>query len=157
LSLCANRALPELSNKSAIPYDKLAGLSRLGSGSSCRSFYSPWAIWDEQGARAVDLPYQELIHHVVLISEEEKQISSSEAHQRVPTSPLFATRPDRAKQRLKVLLENLHSKNWRTVYELVWQDFHDMHQMFQTANPAFSYINPTSQSVLNYLQDYWEE
>ena len=35
----------------------LSIMSRYGSGSSCRSFFSPWALWEGEGARPVQLPF----------------------------------------------------------------------------------------------------
>jgi len=112
-------------------------------------------LWDKDGVKAIDLPYQKLIHHVVIISHDEKNVSSSEAHQRVTSSHLFEGRPQRAEENLKMLLESFQQKNWKRSYEIVWQEFSDMHQLFETAKQPFKYINDDSQFVLNYLQQYW--
>lgn len=157
LTTCANRALAELCQKPELDDDTLAQLSRQGSGSSCRSFYSPWALWNDATTKALNFPYSNLIHHVILISETEKKIPSSEAHQRVTSSPLFATRPERAEQRLKVLMNALETQDWKNAYKIAWDEFHDLHELFITAKHPFRYRNASTEKALNYLQNYWEK
>jgi len=157
LTKCACLALSELTNITLPDMQTQAKLSQLGSGSSCRSFFSPWALWTENKVEAITLPYENLIHHVIVISDEEKSISSRMAHRQIHTSEHYATRPARAKERLKVLLEALKNKDWKKSYEVCWEEFIDMHQLFQTASPAFNYITPRAEEMLNTLQNFWKE
>lgn len=73
LTRCAAIALSELTNKPIPSVDEQAQLSRLGSGSSCRSFYSPWALWEDNEVKEIDLPYKELIYQGVIISNKKKK------------------------------------------------------------------------------------
>lgn len=158
LTRCAVRAITELKQLEPLSDYDQAELSRLGSGSSCRSFFSPWAIWDERGARLINLPaYPELHHQVVVISHEEKTVSSSEAHRRVLTSPLYPTRAQRATHNLEALLHALNDQNWKQAYQITWQEFHDMHQLFKTAAHPFSYIKAESKTLLGIIQNFWHE
>jgi len=157
LTTCAVQALAELTDAEPISTEQIAILSRHGSGSSCRSFFSPWALWTADNIQAIELPYPNLIHHVVLISEAVKQVSSSQAHQRIQTSPLFTTRTQGATENLKHLLEALQKKNWHTTFSVCWQEFTDMQQLFTSAKPAFSYLTPASEQALEYLQTYWQD
>jgi diphosphomevalonate decarboxylase len=133
----------------------MAALSRQGSGSSCRSFFSPWALWKDEVVGAIDLPYKNLIHHVIVVSNTKKDISSSEAHRRVQTSLLFPGRDKRAESRLEKLLKSFGDKNWAKSYTILWQEFWDMHALFETAEEPFGYMLPDSLEVLNYLRNYW--
>lgn len=155
LTKCASLALSYLTNKEIPSIDEQASLSRLGSGSSCRSFYSPWALWDDAGVRAVDLPYTNLIHQVVVVSNQEKAVSSSEAHKRVKTSTFYDTRNQRAEENLKLLLNAFSAKDWKSIYQICWREFHDMHQLFTSCEQPFSYITQNSQVLLNALEDLW--
>lgn len=157
LTKCAVLALSELTAHRPLTTEEQAQLSRLGSGSSCRSFFSPWALWQDENVQAIDLPYQELLHQVIVISRDAKLISSSKAHQLVQSSPLYSTRIMRAEQRLNQLLKALHEKAWASVYSLCWQEFHDMHQLFTTCASPFSYITPQTEKALHDLQEFWQE
>ena len=156
LTKCASLALSELTQQPLPTIAIQAGLSRQGSGSSCRSFFSPWALWDGEHVDAVELPYPELLHQVIVISHDEKEVPSSEAHQRIRTSAQYATRSERAKLNLKTLLLAMEKKDWATAYKTCWQEFQDMHHLFSSCAKPFSYMSDKTNDVLNDLQDLWQ-
>lgn len=156
LTLCAVKAISVLDKNINLSIEKIAELSRYGSGSSCRSFFSPWALWEEEKICVINLPYTDLLHHVVLVSNEKKIVNSSSAHKNVLTSLLFQERPLRAKIRLQELIKSLDEKNWHQAYVIVWQEFWDMHLLFETCATPFSYMLPSTLAVLNYLRNYWK-
>ncbi len=157
LTKCALLALCQLTGKAMPSIDEQAQLSRLGSGSSCRSYYSPWALWKKDGVSAVDLPYDHLIHQVVVINSQEKEVSSRQAHQRVKTSVHYAGRCKRAEENLKVLLNALRSQNWKDAYQICWREFQDMHLLFSTCEQSFSYITESGKNLLQTLEKFWEK
>jgi len=140
-----------------ISTEEMATLSQKGSGSSCRSFYSPWALWDEKGVKEIDLPYPKLIHHVIVVSQQKKCVSSREAHKRVESSLLFENRENRTQTRLHDLIHSLSTEDWEKSYKIVWQEFWDMHALFETCDNFFTYLLPESLTVLNYLRQYWQK
>ncbi|KTC87443.1 MULTISPECIES: diphosphomevalonate decarboxylase [Legionella] len=155
LTKCAALALSELKSQPLLSIEKQAQLSMQGSGSSCRSFYSPWALWEEDSVKAIELPYMQLQHQVIIISHAEKRVPSSEAHVRVKSSSHYETRSYRATENLKVLLRALKAKDWANAYHLCWLEFQDMHHLFATSNPPFSYITETADEALKSLQELW--
>lgn len=156
LTRCASLALSEITATAMPSVDDQAQLSRQGSGSSCRSFYSPWALWEGNEVKAIDLPYQQLLHQVILVSHQEKTVSSSDAHRRVKTSTRYAERSVRAQQRLDQLLQALKNQHWAQARDLCWHEFQDMHQLFSTCEEPFSYLTPDCLSLLTVLQREWE-
>ena len=149
-------ALSELTHTPIPSIETQAQLSRAGSGSSCRSFFSPWALWEEDTVKAIDLPYKQLIHNVIVISHAEKKISSSEAHQLIRTSKLYSTRAERAEQNLKTLLSAFAAQDWSSAYQVCWREFQDLHSLFSSCSSPFSYISEQSQSILVNLQELWQ-
>lgn len=133
----------------------MAEFSRLGSGSSCRSFFEPWALWFSEGVKPLEFPYMNLYHQVVVVESSKKKVSSSEAHRRVVTSPLFNGRIGRAEMRLADLIYAFEHRDWRKAYETVWAEFWDMHALFETSTPHFGYLQPGSLEVLRYIDDIW--
>ena len=157
LTLCACQALSELMHK-PLPYlGEQARLSAKGSGSSCRSFFQPWAIWQEDNISGLELPYKQLLHQVIIVEKQTKAVSSSEAHQRVSSSLLFAGRPARAETRLAELLTSLKTEDWQRSFELVWQEFWDMHALFETSNPSFGYLTADTLTVLSHVKNLWQQ
>ncbi len=213
---------------------ELALLSRQGSGSSCRSFFSPWVYWSADEVYEMDHRLPQLLHSVVIVDQQVKKVSSSEAHLRVASSELFQNRIERAHARAEILKsllkQNSNSQNifysnkvsnlsdfstpsknnktivsdlntnrqtnqrrgesdergdiilgsytndsteqrmitefsdmiidkgiWSQLYELVWNEFWDMHSLFETSKPSFYYMTPKSLLALRILQDDWEK
>ena len=134
----------------------LAALSQRGSGSSCRSFFKGWVLWDES-VKSLQLNWPECLHQVLIVSDQPKKVLSSEAHQRIQSSALFPGRAKRATARYQSLLTALNTLEWHTAYQIVWQEFWDMHALFHTSNPAFQYMTAQTMEVLLSLQQYWVE
>jgi diphosphomevalonate decarboxylase len=157
LTKCAVLALSELNHQPLLTTAEQAQFSRLGSGSSCRSFYSPWALWSGDTVRTPDLPYDSLIHQAIIISNEEKEIPSSDAHILIRTSPFYDDRHQQAAEHLKLLMQALESKDWHSAYEICWREFQSMHALFTSCAKPFTYFTPRSQEVLRLIQDFWKQ
>lgn len=157
LTKAAMRALADLTQQDELDVDTCAKLSQRGSGSSCRSFYRPFAWWDQQGCRDItDLPYSTLLHHVVVVDRQEKAVASSEAHRRVQSSPDYAARLVNANQRCDALLAALKQQNWTRCYQLVSDDFLEMHALFENCQQPFSYQTDASKRIVADIDRYWQ-
>lgn len=157
LTKCAHEVYLAESALKAKPYTakELSKLSQKGSGSSCRSFFSPWGLWHDSGAEDIQLPLKKLRHMVILCDESVKSVSSSEAHKLVLTSEHFKGRPERATDRLQNLISALRENQWGEAHQICWNEFWDMHNLFHTSIPAFMYMNGPTMEVLNYLNRDW--
>jgi diphosphomevalonate decarboxylase len=156
LTKCAAVAASHLKNESFADLANMNRLSRRGSGSSCRSFFSPFAIWDADGAWPLNLGSLHLLHQVVVVDSSRKEVSSSDAHKRVLTSGHWDGRPKRAHERLQKLIRALEHNSWREAYEITWAEFQDMHELFQTSRPSFGYMKESSLHVLEIIREFWE-
>lgn len=134
---------------------QLAHLSRTASGSSCRSFFEPWCMWDGDSIHALDFDVGHLMHMVVIVDGGRKSVSSSDAHSRVTKSPHFSGRVDRARMRMDRLLPALESSDWRSAYEICFEEFEDMHELFHTSDPPFRYRTADSDRIVEDCADLW--
>lgn len=139
-----------------ISMSEKAELSRKGSGSSCRSFFGPWALWSQNEVRALQFPLGSLLHQVIVVESEKKEVSSSEAHRRVLSSALFEGRPQRAELRLESLSRAFADRNWKGAFAITWAEFWDMHALFETSDPSFGYLLPESIRVLRWIENLWK-
>jgi diphosphomevalonate decarboxylase len=131
-----------------------ARISRQGSGSSCRSFEGPFVEWSEENAQAVQTAMPEMAHFVVVVSRTEKKISSSQAHQLVKTSPLWNGRVERVTERFHHLKAALAVGDISEVSRLSWTEMWEMHSLFHTATPAFTYWEPgTIHALRSFAED----
>ncbi len=129
----------------------LAMLSRQGSGSSCRSFEGPWVVWDDQSAAAMETRMPRMKDLVALVSSSPKEVSSSQAHALVKTSPLWAGRTERVADRLRTLQAALGEGDWASVVRTSWSEMWEMHSLFHTCSEPFSYWAPGSMAILQWL------
>ena len=136
----------------------LAQLSRLGSGSSCRSFEGPWVYWEGEKALVppgIDLP--EMAHFVILMSTQPKQVSSSEAHLRIKTSPLWEKRVERVISRTAQILEAMKTKNIKQMALLAWAELWEIHSLFHTASSPFTYWEPGTVQALQFFSQWMDQ
>lgn len=159
LTRVAFKALSALTGRPAPSIHEESEWSRKGSGSSCRSFFEPWSVWAPDGADWVEgLGYENLIHQVVVVNDEIKAVSSSEAHKRVASSLVFQGRPERAEERVRALVAALREKNWTEAFEITWAEFWDMHALFETSRPSFGYMTAGSLEVLRFVRsETWDK
>lgn len=127
----------------------VAALAALGSGSACRSFMGPFVEWDPKlGIRALpdhsDSSNPQWIDFILLLETAPKKVSSSEAHERVKTSVLFSGRAHLAEERLAHLKNALSRLDYEALSELVLNEAIDMHELFHTSEPSFTYLNEES-------------
>lgn len=135
-----------------IPCSVLSELSRQGSGSSCRSFEGPWVLWEGESARRVQSNFEPLSDLVLMIEESEKLVGSSEAHRRILSSRNWQGRVERANSRVTRLQEILLRGDWGEFSSLSWQEAMDMHELFHTSEPSFSYFKSGTREVLSWLE-----
>ena len=95
------------------------------------------------------------MHMVVIVDGGRKSVSSSDAHSRVTKSPHFSGRADRARMRMDRLLPALESSDWRSAYEICFEEFEDMHELFHTSDPPFRYRTADSDRIVEDCADLW--
>ncbi len=121
----------------------IAQVSRMGSGSSCRSFEGPWVVWEGERSQEFQAPQLPPVSHfVVLIQTLPKKVSSSEAHSLVRTSPLWQGRVERVESRLAVCKKALHAGDFSALARVAWAETWEMHSLFHTAADPFTYWAP---------------
>lgn len=108
-----------------------AQLSQRGSGSSCRSFFSPITVWKNEDIFSMDMPFK-IEHDIILFSQNPKKTSSSKAHTIISQSSNLDARIERANNRVNQLIDALTQKNWETIVELSIEDSKDMHQLLES-------------------------
>jgi len=131
--------------------EEWARISRQGSGSSCRSLEGPWVMWEDECVQVLPSQMPPMAHFVLLVSDQQKKVSSSEAHARVKTSPLWEKRPERVVQRLVNMKQALAKGDVSTVARIAWEDSWEMHSLFHTCSEPFSYWEPGSMAILQEL------
>lgn len=156
LTLAIEKAFAASANRPERSALELARISRTGSGSSCRSFFSPWCAWEGDLIAPVHSQMPELVDLVVVLASEVKKVSSSEAHRRVQSSPLMDGRAERATARQERVKRALSTADYHSLFVEAWAELWEMHSLFHTANPPFRYFTPQSLATLDWVENQWE-
>jgi len=134
----------------------LSSLSRMGSGSSCRSMAGPWVAWQEESTCTLRTPSLVLADLVLVVDEGRKSVGSSQAHLRVKSSPLWSGRIEAALRRFRAVREILESdtlsSRWEEFSQLCFEEAMEMHELFHTSAEPFSYWTPQTREILKWLE-----
>ncbi|GHU11791.1 diphosphomevalonate decarboxylase [Alphaproteobacteria bacterium] len=156
LTVCAFKAICDIKGTPMPSVDYMSSVSRVGSGSSCRSFFAPWCLWRDENAEKIDIKISKLLHDVIIVDDKPKEISSSLAHKLVQTSLLMPGREKRVEVRLEQLILHLNNLRWDAAYQVCWEEFWDMHVLFETASPSFGYMHANTIRVLSEIRKFWK-
>ncbi|WP_419212748.1 diphosphomevalonate/mevalonate 3,5-bisphosphate decarboxylase family protein [Maribacter sp. X9] len=147
---------PEYFNK------KVSFLSRLGSGSACRSNQGPIMQWGESTAiedssNLYGVVYPYLIHEnfknyqdtILLVDKGEKQVSSTVGHELMHDHPYAKSRFEQAHSNLKRLKDIFASGDLDAFITIVESEALTLHAMMMTSNPYFILMKPNTLEIIN--------
>lgn len=150
---------------------KASFLSRLGSGSACRSLYDGMVVWGEtkevDGSSdlfAVRYPNNE-IHEVfrnfndwvLLIHEGEKSVSSTVGHGLMNTNPYAERRFQEAHENFASLKEILKVGDMQSFIKLVEHEALTLHAMMMMSEPAFILMKTGTLAVIKKIWEFRKE
>ncbi len=149
---------------------KVSFLSRLGSGSACRSIEGPLVQWGEtasieRSSNLFGIKYPYKVHEVfnnfhdtiLLVDKGEKQVSSTVGHELMHGHPFAAQRFDQAHTNLEKLKSVLADGNLDTFINIVESEALTLHAMMMTSNPYFILMKPNTLSIINAIWKFRQE
>lgn len=133
---------------------ELATLTRVGSGSSCRSLVDGFAIWHRNGTlESITNPFQNLMMIVVLISEDKKAISSREAMKITKeTAPTYASWTQASEEDFQNIRIAINEKQLDRVGQIMEMNSQRLHQVMKDSIPSIIYQQTSSIEVLNLVK-----
>ena len=141
-----------------------SAFARMGSGSAARSIYGGFVEWhagrDHATSRAEPLAppsHWDLRDVVVVLSEGEKKVGSSEGHEVAETSPFNAGRVARVPHLLREVRAGIQARDVRQVGEAAEEDAYLMHAVMMTSRPSLLYWNPQTVAGLHAVRRWREE
>ncbi len=147
--------------------EKSSFLSRLGSGSACRSIEGPITIWGEHAdiensSNNFAVPLLEKTHEifnnfqdtVLLIDKGEKQVSSTIGHNLMHNHPFAIERFKQANNNLTKLKASLINGDIDEFIEITESEALSLHAMMMTSLPYFILMKPNTLEVINLIWEY---
>lgn len=165
LALC----LYNIENDIQEPKDlrEISNLARIGSGSASRSVYPIAALWgktkqveDSTDEYAIDWSkqinpiFKNLQNTILIISDEQKQVSSSKGHQVMQTNPFATTRYQQAVQNLEKILPALKAGDFSTYSQILENEALTLHALMMTSIPGYLLMKPNTLRCLELIYQY---
>lgn len=139
--------------------ETLAHLSRLGSGSAGRSLFGGYVHWeagDNAESQKINPVFSEkhwtLSDVIVVVSNEEKKISSSEGHTYAWSSPLFAARLSGLAEREAAMLAAIKRRDIHALGPLLEHDALEMHSIMASMTPPAYYLTAKSNELISWVR-----
>lgn len=152
-------------------FDKKASfVSRLGSGSACRSVYPGLAVWGEMGevensSNLFAVPYLDKTHDVfknfhddiLIVSRSEKSVSSTAGHALMEDNIYAEPRFQQARQRMHRLLGALQTGDLETFGSIAENEALTLHAMMMASNPSYMLMEPNTIEIIKRVRQYRAE
>ena len=135
-------------------------LSRLGSGSAARSIYGHFVEWglqhQEYATPLKDIHpiFHKLRDAILIISGEEKPVSSRIGHSLMENHPFRDQRVKNAIDRTQSLLEILKNGQVDGLIEVVEAEAFELHAMMMSSAPPYLLIRPSTVRAIEIIQEF---
>ncbi|WPU63145.1 diphosphomevalonate decarboxylase [Peredibacter starrii] len=169
LALCLTDYIQSFSNENDqdLFFKRASFLSRLASGSACRSVYGGFTTWGEADLAEASDKYAtpisvhpELAHlkdTVLVINDAEKSVSSRDGHTRMKEHAFAEARFAQAKHNFKGMVNAMKSGDMEEVGMILEQEALSLHAMFLTSPNAFTLFKPNSIAAMELIWDFRRE
>lgn len=146
---------------------KASYISRLGSGSACRSIFGHAAVWGETSAvkgssNEFAVPVGAMLHDqfkdfhddILIVSSKEKSVSSSAGHALMDGNPYSEPRYAQARTRLNTLLDAMKAGDLETFGKIAEDEALTLHALMMCSNPSYMLMQPGSISIIEKVRQY---
>lgn len=138
---------------------ELSRLSRLGSGSACRSVDGGFVEW-YAGARHEDSfavqiappEHWDLVDVIAIVSAEEKEVGSTAGHPLAHTSPFYQARLGELQKTLPLMRKAIFERDLALFGELLEAEAISLHVASMTSKPSIFYWTGGTMTILNALR-----
>lgn len=141
--------------------EELSRLSRLGSGSACRSVYGGFVEWLPGGRHEDSYAYQiapqdhwNLADIVAVVSDEHKEITSAKGHTLAQDSPFLLTRLGTLQSTLSLTKAAISNKDLSALGALLESEAFSLHAIAMTSDPEILYWTPATVNLIHQIRKW---
>lgn len=145
--------------------EQISVIARFGSGSAARSIFGGYGALLAGDGDAMDSSYAVhvadenhwLLHDIIVVpTQEEKKVGSTEGHALAWSSPYFKKRLEQMPRRQKECADAILTKDFEKLQRVVEEDCWDMHNVMQTSRPRLQYLNDETYRITDEITDLRE-
>ena len=168
LSLCITSLEKELNYiDNDFFYKKASFISRIGSGSACRSIYGGINFWGKSSTftegsdfysvaltKNISSNFKNYKDTILIIDDNKKDISSSIGHELMNNNPFSKLRFKEAKNNISALMQILKFGDLFKFCELVESEALMLHALMMTSTPSYILMKAQTLNVINEIQRF---
>lgn len=150
---------------------KASFISRLGSGSACRSLYDGMVLWGKTDLQAgssddfairlgeskVHRSFLNIKDSVLIVNSDRKKVSSSAGHALMHHHPYREQRKEQASANLKKLLNALEKGDMSLFGKVIENEALSLHSLMMSSNPGYILMHPNTIRLLEKIRDFRTE
>lgn len=151
-------------------FKRASFLSRLGSGSACRSVYGGFALWGKtalvnDATNEMAIPAMHLVHKnfqdvknaILIVSSRKKPVSSRAGHGLMTNHPFASRRYLQAEKNLGSLLSGMKEGDWDVFVRIVETEALSLHAMMMTSEPSYILMEPNTLKIIDKIRKFRKE
>lgn len=149
-------------------FEKASMIARLGSGSACRSVYPYAAAWGRHEAIplsgneyavpfALHPVFQTYKDAILIVSSEEKSVSSRAGHALMEGNPFAESRYRQAGHHLTALTKHLQDGNIEGFGEILENEALTLHALMMCSTPSYMLMLPNTLKIIDLIKTYRSE
>ncbi len=148
-------------------YQQASKLSRLASGSACRSVYGGYVIWGNvpqiEGTSdkyAVPVPFEvnpvfhDMRDAILVVNSKEKQVSSRAGHSLMENHPYARPRYEMAMNNMLDLIDSLKSGDLDKFIRVTESEALNLHALMMSSSPSYILIEPNTLNIVNAIRQF---
>ena len=170
LVMCLLDMERQLKGARDIDMRKASYLSRLASGSACRSLFPAVALWGEtagvEGSSdeyAVPMEaqvapvFKSYRDSILLVSDAQKEVSSRAGHALMDHNPSAAARYDTARHDVAELLQALKTGDLEQFVRVTESEAMQLHALMMCSDPSFILLKPNTLRIIASIREFRRE
>jgi diphosphomevalonate decarboxylase len=147
--------------------ERISTLSRLASGSACRSIHPNYAYWgeskiDELGSsnefasqlKEIHANFKQVCDSILIVCGEEKSVSSSQGHILMNGHPFRENRIEQAHENFRTIISALEVGDWDSFGEVLENEALTLHALMMSSYPSFILLKPNSLTIIEKIREF---
>ncbi len=148
-------------------FNRASFISRLGSGSACRSIFPKLALWGKSNIHTLssDLyaiglgnelnsAFQKVNDSILIINSTEKSVSSSLGHELMQTNPYATSRYQVAKENCLKVYNALVTGDFEKFGNTLEEEALQLHALMMCSSPSFILMQPNSLIAIDKIRKF---
>lgn len=146
-------------------YEKASFLARLGSGSASRSIFPKAALWGDMSAFGgrdeyalpvsnIHQSFENFADAILIVSDAEKEVSSSAGHALMDQHPYRQIRFSRARENCHKVIKAIAEGDIKSFGEILEQEALELHALMMLSQPSFILMRPGTLSIIEKVRAY---